>query len=145
MDKSLKERVLDALKSEAAEVEKAKLDFTEELLAIMERQEISRTDLAKLLNVKPSRITSLLRGLNNFTLETLVRLCRAVGGHYRHHIQPEGVVTIWTDWPAIGNHPRFVIAKPFLRGDRIEMFHKEEKMSFVDDSPSANADLDLAA
>lgn len=144
MDRSLEERVTEALKSEEAEIEKAKLEFTEELLAIMEQANISRTDLARSLNVKPSRITSLLRGLNNFTLETMVRLCRAVKARYRHHIQPEGFVTMWTDWPVIGSRRKLLIAQPSLIGQRIELFREEEAMSVVslkDDTSSVDEHL----
>ena len=148
MDRSLEERVSQALRSEEAEIEKAKLEFTEELLAIMERHKISRTDLAKSLSVKPSRITSLLRGLNNFTLETMVRLCRALGAQYRHHIQPEGFVTVWTDCPVTASRHQILIAEPFLRRERIEMFPKGQAMSIVSsshDASAANQDLAIAA
>jgi plasmid maintenance system antidote protein VapI len=72
-----------------AEVETAKIGFTEELLALMEQKNVSRVQLASLLGVKPSRITALLRGSNNFTLETMVRICRALGAKYEHRIQPQ--------------------------------------------------------
>jgi transcriptional regulator with XRE-family HTH domain len=86
--KSLEERINDTLDSVEAEIERAKIGFTEELLAQMETQGISRTALAQSLGVKPARITALLRGSNNFTLETMVRLCRALGAKYTHYICP---------------------------------------------------------
>jgi plasmid maintenance system antidote protein VapI len=91
--KSLRERINDTLNSVEAEIERAKIEFTEELLAQMEAQGISRTALAKSLGVKPARITALLRGSNNFTLETMVRICRAVGAKYTHYIQPRRSVS----------------------------------------------------
>jgi hypothetical protein len=45
------------------------------------------------LGVKPARVTALLRGSNNFTLETMVRICRAIGAKYKHYIQAPGIVT----------------------------------------------------
>jgi len=92
--KSLQEQINDALKTTEAEVERAKIEFTEQLLATMEARGISRSELARLLGVKPARITALLRGSNNFTLETLVRTCRAIGATYRHYIQAPGVVSV---------------------------------------------------
>jgi predicted XRE-type DNA-binding protein len=92
--KSLQERVNDALNSTEAEIERAKIEFTEELLAQMEAQRISRSELAKSLGVKPSRVTTLLRGANNFTLETMVRICRAIGGRYKHYIQAPSLLTV---------------------------------------------------
>jgi len=95
--KSLQERVNDALNSTEAEIERAKIEFTEELLEQMEVQGISRTELAKSLGVKPARVTTLLRGTNNFTLETMVRICRAIGAKYKHYIQSPGLVTVSYD------------------------------------------------
>ncbi len=86
--KSLQDRISEALNSVDAEIERAKIDFTEELLAQMEAKGISRTALAESLGVKPARITALLRGTNNFTLETMVRICRAIGTKYTHCIEP---------------------------------------------------------
>ncbi len=92
--KSLQERVKDALNSTEAEIERAKIEFTEELLGQMEAQGISRSELARSLGVKPARVTALLRGSNNFTLETMVRICRAIGAKYKHCIQAPGLITI---------------------------------------------------
>jgi transcriptional regulator with XRE-family HTH domain len=92
--KSLQERVNEALNSTDAEIERAKIEFTEELLAQMEAQGISRSELARCLGVKPARVTALLRGSNNFTLETMVRICRAIGAKYKHYIQAPSLVTI---------------------------------------------------
>ena len=91
--KSLQERTNDALNSVEAEIERAKIEFTEELLAQMDAKGLSRTALAKSLGVKPARITALLRGSNNFTIETMVRICRAIGAKYTHFIQPRVTVT----------------------------------------------------
>lgn len=61
-----------------------KLVFADELLRIMKSQGISRTELARRMDSSPSRITSLLSGTNNFTIETMVRAARAVGAKYHH-------------------------------------------------------------
>lgn len=61
------------------EVETTKLEFTETLLAAMETKGITKAKLAELLGVKPARVSALLRGDNNFTIDTMVRLCRALG------------------------------------------------------------------
>jgi plasmid maintenance system antidote protein VapI len=94
-----------ALDSMEAEVETAKLRFTEELLALMEHKKVSRVRLAKLIGVKPARITALLDGSNNFTLETMVRLCRALGAKYEHHVQMPGCITHWYDIPQHAHAP----------------------------------------
>lgn len=98
--KSLAELLRDAASSLEFEVESAKLHFTGEMLAIMEERGISRSELAARLGVKPARITALLRGDNNFTLETMIRICRALGVKYSHHLAEAGCDTLWIDIPA---------------------------------------------
>lgn len=66
------------------EAELQKLLFVEELLGIMKKQGISRAELARRMDARPSRITSMLTGTNNFTIETMVRAARAVGAKYHH-------------------------------------------------------------
>jgi transcriptional regulator with XRE-family HTH domain len=97
--KSLAQRFETASQGLEFEIETAKLQFTEEMLEIMEKTGVSRTKLAGKLNVKPARITALLRGSNNFRLETMIRICRALRVRYRHHIEGPGCVTTWSDIP----------------------------------------------
>lgn len=87
----------EAEKQDAYWVERAVLEFTEELLAHMERENISRAELARRLGKKPPYITKILRGTTNFTLDSMVRIARAVGCEVRTHLQPEGVRTQWFD------------------------------------------------
>lgn len=78
-------------------VESAILDFTEELLARMDHLGVSKSELAKRLGKKPSFITKLLRGNNNFTLETMVKVARKLDAEVRVHLQPDGMVSEWLD------------------------------------------------
>lgn len=73
-----------------AEAEFKKLTIMEEILALMEERGISRSELAKRMGVGPSRVTGMLTGTNNFTIETLVRAGRAVGAEFVPHFVPEG-------------------------------------------------------
>ena len=70
------------------EAEYRKLMIVEELLRLMKEQGISRSELAKRMGVQPSRITSMMSGSNNFTIETLVRAGRAVGADIELHFVP---------------------------------------------------------
>lgn len=103
--KSLAELFREAAASLAFEVDSAKLDFTDEMLALMEAQKVSRSELAARLGVKPARITALLRGDNNFTLETMIRICRALGVKYSHHVGAPGSKTHWFDVKSHGGQP----------------------------------------
>lgn len=71
-----------------SEAEFRKLMIVEELLTLMAENGISRGELAKRMEVQPSRVTSMLTGANNFTIETLVRAGRAVGADLELHFVP---------------------------------------------------------
>jgi transcriptional regulator with XRE-family HTH domain len=58
-------------------------DFTEALGRRMEEEGVSRAELARRLGTSQAYVTKVLRGNVNFTLATLVKLARAVGGEVR--------------------------------------------------------------
>lgn len=70
------------------EAEYRKQWIVHELLGLMEVQGITRAELARRMEVQPSRVTSILSGTNNFTIETLVRAGRAVGADIELHFVP---------------------------------------------------------
>lgn len=55
------------------------IDVTEGILERMEQLGINRTDLAKRLGVNKAAVTKLLRGSENLTLKTLVKVASALG------------------------------------------------------------------
>lgn len=61
------------------------LEFTEEVVREMDRQGISRTELARRLGSTPAYVTKILRGKVNFTLGTMVKLARALSSEV--HVQ----------------------------------------------------------
>jgi len=77
--------------------EKAILGLTEEILAQMERQDVSRTELARRLGKNPAFVTKLLRGDNNFTFDTVVRIARALEMEFVPHLVQDGWQTRWLD------------------------------------------------
>ena len=72
-------------------------DFTEEVCALMDKQGITRIELANKINSSPAYITKVLRGNVNFTLATMTKLARALGTVVRVHLAPEDVVVRWED------------------------------------------------
>ena len=70
------------------EAEYRKQWIVHELLGLMEEQGITRAELARRMDVQPSRVTSILSGTNNFTIDTLVRAGRAVGADIELHFVP---------------------------------------------------------
>ena len=78
-----------ATENDAYWIEKAVLQFTEEVLAQMEQQGLSRTELATRIGVSPPHITQILRGSTNFTLQSMVKISRALGCKLHTCLQPE--------------------------------------------------------
>src|SRR5579885_2868781 len=91
----------DARKGEVYWEERAILDFTEEILRRIEELNISKSDLAARLEVEPAYVSKLIRGSNNFTLRTMVRISRALASELRFHLQPIGMRAEWTDYNLI--------------------------------------------
>ena len=54
------------------------MQVRKQILSAMESQEISRSQLARLMGVTPSHITQTLREGHNFTVDTLQRISRAL-------------------------------------------------------------------
>jgi transcriptional regulator with XRE-family HTH domain len=78
-------------------VEAAKIDFAVELNRAREAAEISKSELARRLGTSKAYITKVLRGDTNFTIETMVRVARAVGAFLHLHVDENQV-----DAPAQG-------------------------------------------
>lgn len=78
-------------------VELAKLEFTEEMLTRMQEAGIKKSQFALSLGAKPAFVTRLVSGHNNFTLETMVRVARALDCGFRSHLDPAGTKACWID------------------------------------------------
>jgi len=76
-----------------------KLTVVEELLQFMKRQGINRSQLAERMNVPPSRITKMLSGDSNLTIDTLVRAGHAVGADLAQTFVPQGHKVHWYSSP----------------------------------------------
>lgn len=89
------------------EVEFRKLIVVEELLQFMKREGINRSELAARMEVPPSRITKMLSGDSNLTIDTLVRAGRAVGADLHQTFAPEGKKVRWTSYDPAEVHEAF--------------------------------------
>jgi plasmid maintenance system antidote protein VapI len=89
------------------EVEFRKLIVVEELLQFMKREGIKRTELAERMGVQPSRITAMLSGESNLTIDTLVRAGRAVGADLHQTFAPQGKKVRWTCYDLAEVHEVF--------------------------------------
>lgn len=68
--------------SEEFQVELAILEFTSQLNRLMQEQKINKVELAKRLGTSPAYITKVFRGDANFTLRSMVKLTRVLGGRF---------------------------------------------------------------
>lgn len=59
---------------------KAKLGFTEDLVALMAARGVSKIELARRIGSSPAYVTKVLRGDTNFTIDSMVHLVRALDG-----------------------------------------------------------------
>lgn len=86
-----------------SETEYKKLMVMEEILRLMKEQGVNRSELATRMGVNPSRITAMMTGANNFTIETLVRAGRALGAELELRFVPVKDVA-----PKVGGGPQTV-------------------------------------
>lgn len=85
-NKTFKQLLDESKKRDAYWVEKAKIEFAEELSKMMERREINKSELAARFGSSPAYITKALRGDVNFTIETMVKFVRALNGKMHVHL-----------------------------------------------------------
>jgi len=67
----------------------AQVSFTESLHDLMERRQVSKSELARRIDSSPAYITKVMRGSTNFTLASMVRLVRALGGKLQIEVRAD--------------------------------------------------------
>lgn len=75
---------------------KIKLDFTIQLDLIMKKNGVSRAELSRRVGKSNPYITKIMRGENNFTIDSMVAIADAVDGKIEIHITPkEEEIVAW--------------------------------------------------
>lgn len=77
--------------------ESAKLEFAVEINDVMRRNGTTNKRLSEIISKSPAYVSKVLRGDTNFTIETMVKLARAVGCKLSVHIAPCDSKTRWID------------------------------------------------
>jgi transcriptional regulator with XRE-family HTH domain len=95
--KSFGQLLADAKLQDEYWVEKAKLHFSIELNRFFKQSGLAKKDLADKIKTSPAYITKVFRGDANFTIETMVKLARAVDGELQIRIEPKQADYIWFD------------------------------------------------
>lgn len=67
-----------------------KLLIVEQILERMKALGLNRSKLAARMEISPARVTTMMDGTNNFTIETLIRAADAVDGELALTIVPKG-------------------------------------------------------
>ncbi len=90
----------DARKQDDYWVHDAIHEFTEGLHALMERRNVSKSELARRIESSPAYITKVMRGNTNFTLASMVRLVRALDGKLKVKVSAD---EDWAQWLELTN------------------------------------------
>ncbi|MBA3320112.1 MAG: helix-turn-helix transcriptional regulator [Pyrinomonadaceae bacterium] len=75
--------------SDAYHIDGAKLEISEQIYLAMEQQGVSNAELARRLGKSRAYITKVLQGNVNFTIESLVKIARALDHKFDFHFAPE--------------------------------------------------------
>ena len=84
--------------SAVAEAEALKVAFADGMVALMKQNGVTKAELARRMGIQPSRVTALLSGTSNLTIDTMVRAARAVGASLHQTLLPAGKKVRWQEW-----------------------------------------------
>lgn len=87
-------------KSEEYELDALKVELCEQIYLIMEQEDIAKAELARRLKTSRAYITKLLQGSANFTLESLVKVARALDCNVSVTLRPKTEVEFSSLWRA---------------------------------------------
>jgi plasmid maintenance system antidote protein VapI len=91
--KTTTERFTDLLQraeqSDAFQIDRRKAEISERIYQAMKQQDVSNAELARRLGKSRAYVTKLLRGTTNFTLESLVRIGRALSCEVEFELLPK--------------------------------------------------------
>ncbi|NJM39115.1 MAG: hypothetical protein HC845_15370 [Akkermansiaceae bacterium] len=111
-----------------------KLLIVEQLLERMKAIGLNRSKFAEKMSISSARVTSMLDGTNNFTLETMLRAADAVDGEFHWVIAPKGHEVKWSVFCEESIHPAFKPARETVHQPTAEF-----KMSAIAQEDQANA------
>lgn len=76
---------------------KAILEFTSDLYQLMKQKDWTKADMARTLKTSQAYMTKVFKGEANFTIDSMVRLTRALGGKVHIHVVADNVDVRWFD------------------------------------------------
>ena len=87
-------------------------EFTEDVCMLMDKQGISRAELARRMGTSRAYITKLLDGNANFTLETMTKVAMALGAAVHVHLAPQDAAVRWKEVRASEMAQKAVTRRP---------------------------------
>ncbi len=95
-NKTMKKKSLDALFESAKTKDtywtsKAILEFTSDLFQLMKQRGKTKADVARALKNSQAYVTKVFKGDVNFTIDSMVRLTRALNGKVHIHVVADNV------------------------------------------------------
>ncbi len=86
--KSLQPLLARARHAQEYDTEGVKLELAEQIVALMEGAGVTKSALAARLAVAPAYVTKVLRGTTNFTVESMVKIARALSAELHVQLKP---------------------------------------------------------
>lgn len=86
--------------SDTYHIESVKLEITEQIYLTMQTFDISKAELARRLGKSRQYITKILQGTANFTLDSLVRIARALDCELEFRLSPKHEERLLQDYQA---------------------------------------------
>ena len=101
-NKTMKKKSLDSLFESVRTKDiywtsKAILEFTSDLYQLMKQKNWNKADMARTLKTSQAYMTKVFKGEANFTIDSMVRLTRALGGKVHIHVVADNVDVRWFD------------------------------------------------
>lgn len=93
---ALKQKLFAAKQTFDYRLEKVLFGLAEQICDLLEGQEVSRTDLARKMNVSPAYITKILNGNPNLTIKSLLKLSDALGQDLKIQFSPKAEVVCFS-------------------------------------------------
>lgn len=97
MKKTLSQLFNDAKTKNSYWTGRAILEFTSDLYQLMKYRGQTKADMARTLNTSQAYMTKVFKGDVNFTIDSMTRLTRALGGKIHIRVVAENVDVRWID------------------------------------------------
>ena len=86
---SFKDLFADLKKDDSYWIQKGIVEFSLELSRLMDKRGLTKKEFAEKIDSSQAYVTKVFRGNANFTIETMVKLARALDGNLSLHITPK--------------------------------------------------------